>query len=113
MAEEELNIYENETFYFKDKIKKNLIYYVQISTISLMLIVNSPVYKIWGMWWDGEDKMTNIGKICFEVIKKKIQKSNGYSNNCSDILQVFLIWTQDELWLDSTIFTPKDILKTF
>lgn len=144
MTEEELILYEKEDIFSQGKTRRildklrynlnNIIDKYRFTNDSLA--VQTPVYKIWVMWWDGEQKMTNISKICLEAIKRNFKKGTitlitsknyyKYVNipkhimdllkskkisivNFSDILRVLLIRTQGGLWLDSTMFTTKEI----
>lgn len=144
MSTEELCFYENEDILVHGRNRKNLNFLRSnfndiIEKYRYMddsKVVQTPVYKIWVMWWAGEQNMTNIGKICLERMKRNFKigtvtlitsqnydqfvkipdhiiqllKSKKITIVCfSDILRVFLVRTQGGLWLDSTIFTANEI----
>jgi len=87
-------------------------------------------YTVWSIWWQGEDQMPVIVKVCFETLKKY---SNGHKVNLitknnfqhfvdlpdyilkdvkngrisithlSDVLRICLLYEYGGLWLDSTV----------
>lgn len=90
----------------------------------------SDNYAVWSIWWQGEEQMPNLVKVCFETLKKNsnghkvnlITKNNyhhfvdlpdyilkkvenGYISitHLSDVLRICLLHEHGGLWLDSTV----------
>lgn len=88
-------------------------------------------YKVWVFWWQGEENMPEIIKICYkrlleyangnhvilvteknyetyvnipEYIIKKVNKNIISLTHFSDILRVCLLYEHGGLWLDATVF---------
>ena len=93
-------------------------------------------YPVWFLWWQGEETMSKIVKVCYktllkhanghkvilvtkdnyrdyislpEYIIKKVEK--GYFNltNLSDVLRMCLLYEHGGLWLDSTVLVTKPL----
>lgn len=92
--------------------------------------------KIWILWWQGEENMPELVKICLENMKKKLYDSevivlskNNINNyiqipefilkkfnngiigfaHFSDILRIALLKEYGGIWIDSTIYISKEL----
>ena len=95
-----------------------------------------PASPIWICWWQGEDNMPELVKVCYETIKKhagshpvkfiaesnyrkyaafpdyiieKVQKKIITVTHFSNMLRANLLYEYGGIWMDATILTLKDI----
>jgi len=95
-------------------------------------------YVVWVMWWQGEEQMPDIIKICYHSLKKhanghqinlitkenykdyvklpefildKVEQKIISITHLADILRVCLLSEYGGLWLDATIFLSADLPK--
>lgn len=100
------------------------------------IVFNKNDYKIWVLWWQGEENMPPIVKICFNSLKKHakdipvilLTKDNFYKyidlpdyilnkinkeitiTHLSDIIRFFLLDKYGGLWIDATVLVTKNIV---
>ena len=126
-------------------IKKNDVVFKRLSEDYHILIQNyqkkelkekNDSNKVWVLWWQGEENMPELVKICLENMKKKLYDSeviilskkniNDYIQipeyiltkfnkgvigfaHFSDILRITLLKEYGGIWIDSTIYISKEL----
>lgn len=100
------------------------------------IVFNKNDYKIWVLWWQGEENMPPIVKLCYnslkyhardfeiclitkENINKYIEfpslinnKKNIFSlAQFSDIIRFYLLKNYGGLWIDATVLLTDDLIK--
>jgi glycosyltransferase involved in cell wall biosynthesis len=98
--------------------------------------INHDQSAIWTCWWDGEDAMPEIVKVCYksvcdnagthpvhlitknnyhkfidipDYIIEKVSKGMISITHLSDILRMCLLYEHGGLWLDATVFVTSNI----
>lgn len=129
---------------FVDNFTKKLVYEFQNEDLENVITAKNENTKcnLWCCWWQGEDSMPEIVKMCNQQLKKVISNQNiqyhmitldnykeyvtipkdiimKFESNkitmteMSDILRVNLLYEYGGIWLDSTVFLTKQIDEKF
>lgn len=130
---------------YVDKFTKNLVEKFDenaLDTIKNQNKKSDSLWNVWCCWWQGEEMMPELVKLCNQQLKKMISNQNVKLNiltldnykefvtisqdiidkfeenkitmtEMSDILRVNLLYEYGGLWLDSTVFLTKPLDKHF
>lgn len=144
LTDELLNTYESQDINYQGQNRQTLNFLRQnfndviekYRFVDDSFSVKPPVNQIWFMWWQGEQEMPSLIRVCYASIKKNFKQGivtmiteKNYKDyvtipehiielfkskkinivNFSDVLRVFLICTRGGLWVDATMMVLKEI----
>lgn len=135
--------FKNERYYtniIEKKLRDSYSKFLINNTFEEQLSVDYPC--VWSLWWQGEEGMPNIVKICYysqlkyvmdtginyilltkenianyidipDFILEKVEKGQITLTHLSDIIRVLLLEQHGGMWLDLTLLFTKPINKSY